>query len=384
MTSRSRYDKIWAQDGTSTDPNLDTTNPLYIANRYENVGWKAEKPPEHWQNFLQQVSDLKVLEALVNGILMTDPDVNYSSGAITSSGGKLFVNSATGSQEILDVSASGYNSKIDSLSGVFNAHNTVGNKHNDDIKTTIIGGGYYKSEVDAMFGSATDPKTIVFHKNQTGKNVHGETVGQLGTLSAVLGGTFTGPVTFGKDVILQVAPNKAMHLDSALGYVGFVSGNYFLAVDGAGNVWYGSPSGVYLCATVNNYTTLEIRTNYSFALPPPVISMNLEADINDVMSSGSWTITTSSDPAFTLGKGMAIQSSSLSGFYVSTDATMHFVGWNESTGTKLSTVVDIPVGKNYTTLAQILADAGAGAATYIKCVYVYPRLSLLQKSSLAR
>ena len=88
--------------------------------------------------------------------------------------------------------------------------------------------------------------------------------------------------------------------------------------------------------------------------------MNLETDINDVMSAGSWVITTSSDPIFTLGKGMAIQSSSLSGFYVATDATMHFVGWNENTGTKLSTVVDIPIGKNYTTLAQILADAGAG------------------------
>lgn len=66
------------------------------------------------------------------------------------------------------------------------------------------------------------------------------------------------------------------------------------------------------------------------------------------MSSGSWTITTSSDPVFTLSKGMAIQSSSLIGFYVSTDATMHFVGWNESTGTKLSTVVDTPVRKETT------------------------------------
>lgn len=388
MVSRSKsYDKVWAQNGTATDPDLDTTHPLYIANRYATVGWKAEKPPEYWQNFLQQISDAKVLEALVNGILMTDSGVTYNTGAISSSGGKLYVKPASGAtQEVMDVLASGYNSKMSSLTTTFDNHNTVGNKHNDDIKTTIIGGGYYKNEVDDFFGSATDPKTIVYHMNRTGQSVHGETPAQLNTLAALAGGTFTGPVIFGKDVVLQVSPNKALHFDSSMGYVGFVSGSYFLAVDGSGNVWYGSPSGVYLCMTVANYNAIEIKTNYLFSLPVPLISMHLEADINDVQAIGSWTLNTASDPTFEVGKGFKVSgnATTVASLSLAANFTLHVVGWNDTAGTSLVRTVDIASPKTYTTLAQILTAAGAGAMTHIKYIMFYPQLTAFQKTSLVK
>ncbi|MEY6830939.1 hypothetical protein [Enterobacter roggenkampii] len=56
---------VWAETAVtqyaSVDPDLDTTHFLFIADRYKSLGWQAgETEPEQWQNFLQQLTDIKI------------------------------------------------------------------------------------------------------------------------------------------------------------------------------------------------------------------------------------------------------------------------------------------------------------------------------------
>ena len=90
MTNRLKYPTPWASGGTAKDPDLDTTHPSYIADRYATVGWKSEKPPEEWQNFLSQISDDKIIERIVKGIVEFDSTVTYTEGAVYAKSGKWY------------------------------------------------------------------------------------------------------------------------------------------------------------------------------------------------------------------------------------------------------------------------------------------------------
>lgn len=399
MTARLSYPYMWAQNGTATDPDTDTTHPSYIANRYASTGWKSEKPPEAWQNFLSQISDAKIIQWLSYGFAVWDSSVAYAPGSIvrkSETDSTLYLNISTSAatnialtntsvwSTIMDGVASSYLQKVSDLQTKYNNHLNGGNVHNDNIKN-IIGGGYYKNEVDDFFGSPTDPKTIVYHVAQKGSGVHGETPAQVGTLPTS-GGTFTGPVIFNGDVVVSVSPSKLLRRNTSTGYLELLSGSLSFGLDAAGTVWYTTGGGSVRLVTEDNFQEIDRSLGFTFALPVPLLSMNLESDINDQTSIGTWTINTSANPVFEVGKGLKIASmtATLTGVTISPISTLVVIGWNDATPASFVKVTDLAASRNYTTLASIITAAGASAMTHIKQIIFYPRLSVYQKSMLVK
>ena len=300
MTNRLQYPTYWASGGTATDPDLDTTAPNFEANKYEQHGWKAEKPQETWQNFLSQITDQKIISKMVDGLPYFDSSVTYSEGAIYRKDDKFYKVESGVEKEILDINNSVYSNLLASLKALYDGHLAADNPHQDTVDT-LVGGGYIKSAVDDFFGSITDPQTIVFHKAQMGASVHGETAASTGALPAATGGNFTGDVVFENNAIASVTPSKYLHFNKATGLLELVHGTVALGIDAAGNAFITKTTGSELVLTEANLDTITIKYNNSFALPPPFFSAYFENSISNGSCVGDWYLDTTKAPEYVLG-----------------------------------------------------------------------------------
>lgn len=375
MTNRLNYPTPWASGGTARDPDLDTTHPSYIADRYATVGWGSEKLPEEWQNFLSQISDDKIIERIVKGIVEFDSTVTYTEGAVYARSDKWYKIEGGVEKEILSINTAEYSNLISILNGLITSHLSADNPHNDTIGG-LVGGGYEKPAVDDAFGSPTDPKTIVYHKGRVGVAAHGETPEQLGTLP-VTGGKFTGDVVFLEGLVVN--PGEYLHFNKATAFMEMVNGLYALGVDALGNGYVYGPTGGTLVLSEANFDNLAIKYNNSFALPTPIISINLELSLCDADSVGDWTITTTTDPVFEDGKGFVVQdTNTLSGVDIPSAHTILVRGFKTA---DVAYITDSPLSKSYRDLND-LVNSGAVSVTNIKQVVIYPPLTTYQKSML--
>lgn len=388
MTTRQSYPDVWASGGNAVDPDLDTTDPSFVANKYETKGWISQKPPEQWQNFLTQISDLKIVERLIDGIVEWQAGVPYRIGALVKLQDSVWISGVNNNTNAVvegvnwkkvlgDLTSSNYNSLVDALALIFTQHLNSANPHNDTVNT-LVDGSYIKSDVDGFFGGATNPKTIVYHKLQMGQTAHGETPAQVGVLPT-LGGVFTGDVIQTARILL--ASNKAVNINPATNQLEFNFSGKRIAIDDSG-AWFYETSIPTLIMTEANYDDMECRINNSFALPFPVIMMNLETSINDAKSIGSWTLTTTKDPEFVVGKGLKVSdnATTLAGFVYNGACTVLVVG---ATDVANSVVYKDFNSASYATMAQVLT-AVVSPATHVKQIVVYPQLSDYQKTLLVK
>lgn len=311
MTNRFNYLEYWAQDGEALDPDLDTTAPSYIPDRYEAVGWEAEKPPEQWQNFLTQITDVKIREMLLGGILQWCDTVTYSLGALAIVDGKIYEKrtevpgnispptAGSGWMETLETNLAQYNAKVQSLKNMFNAHMAEQNPHKDTVDT-IVDGTYLQDYVYDRFASDERVTTIPYHIPRTGASVHRVTPEQLGTLPTS-GGTFTGPITFIEEAYAGGGVSQYAHRNDATGIFEIVNGAFAIGVDSGGRAWYIDSTGHYEVLTEANYDAFNIKYGNSFALPARFLSANFRADVSDAESTGQWWVETASTPVFTNG-----------------------------------------------------------------------------------
>lgn len=380
MTQRLKFKFPWAQDGEVTDPDLDTTAPSFIANRYADIGWEVEKPPNEWQNFLSQISDLKIISLLFGGIAEFDSGVTYQVGAVSSLNGVVRVNTPTGWEEIMDLKQVDYLNDVSNLKSAYDNHLAATNPHQDTVDT-ITDKTYSKTTIDDDFGSPTDPRTIVYHKLQMGR-VHQETPEQLGTLPTS-GGKFTGPVSllggmkFGTNITIQVNPGN--------GRIEMRAGNRILSIDALGNVLWGIVGGAeYPVMTELNYSEFQIRWGNRFALPLPYLDMNITKTLNDASSINGWTISTSAAPVFhAVDGGLRVDNNTVTFEGFRNAAIGTFVVYAmDSSGKKLRAIVDAPSG-NYTSMDTLLTNLGLTNATYVSRITYYPRLTAYNKSMLA-
>lgn len=293
MTKRFLYNKTWAQDGVKTDPDLDTTDPSYIANRYTNVGWKAEKPPEQWQNFLSNITDEKFADNLISlGVPVWEGHNLLKNGALSYSLDFSEIRIGVGGTRwdaTVSGTSPGYISAINSLQNKYDSHSKATNPHNDTVDN-IGGGTYLSKDVGSWFNSPTDNRTIIWHKLQTGA-VHKETPAQVGTLPAATGGTFTGPVTFTNFSGVTLAGGGFISVTD--GYktneevLRFENSSAFF-LDSAGNVYTRIASVNYLWATESTLPSWYIKTNYLFTAPTPMFKFNTMYSLNDGNSIGGW------------------------------------------------------------------------------------------------
>lgn len=396
MTERLAYPAAWAQNGQAVDPDLDTTHLSYEANRYATKGWHSEKPPEQWQNFLSQISDMKIISLLVDGIQQWDSGVTYQVGALSKVAGVSYIRvsvvtpvkspelSGSGWDKLVDPTALGFNNLVQGLVDKLSAHNAASNPHEDDIHN-VIGGGYIKSEVDPKFASATDPKTIVYHMGQAGQAVHGETVAQIDTLSAALGGTFSGPVIFEDDAIIQISPSKVVHLNRATALLEMANGTVSLGIAANGVGYVVTTAGMFVVMSEANYDQLNMVQNSQFALPVPVWSMNLQQSLSDAEGHGNWVVNSEASPVFTKF-GLTLTDNLIHiSYYQPLAVTVHVVAYDIA-GTKLVAILDYDSAISYgTTINSLLADAfNLPTAAYFKSMVFYPQLTANQKSMLEK
>ena len=379
MTSRLKFQFPWAQDGEVADPDLDTTNPSYIADRYANLGWEVEKPPNEWQNFLTQISDLKIMSLLFSGVAEFDSSVTYQTGAVSVLNGVVQIKVASGWEQILDMKTVDYLNDVAALKLIYDNHMAATNPHQDTVET-LTDKSRTKEYLDTAFGSPTDPQTIVYHKLQQGR-VHQETPEQVGTLP-ISGGAFTGPVSFLAG--MRFATNNTVSMNGATGRLELRSGNRILSIDALGNVVWGIVGGEeYQVLTELNYSEFQIRWGNRFALPLPFLDMNITRSLNDASSVGGWTITTSTTPVFqAVDGGLRVDNNTVTfeGFSVASPGTF-VVYAMEGTGKKIRAVVDGP-SANYTSLSTLLTNIGLTTATYVSRITCYPKLTTYQKSML--
>lgn len=382
MTNRLQFQFPWAQDGAVKDPDLDTTAPSYIPDRYQTVGWGAEKPPNEWQNFLSQISDLKIISLLINGIQPFDDSITtYVTGSMASFSGvpKVLVDGVW--EELLGQDSAGFLASVAAMTQIYQNHMATTNPHQDTIKT-LVGGGYTKSETDVAFNSPTDPRTIVNHMAQVGK-VHMETPQQVGTLPTS-GGTFTGPVGMANGTQLVLGTNLYLAFNTDTGRTELRSGNRTLSIDTGGSVWWRTIGGeTYQVLVEDVYPDFQIRWGNRFALPQPYLDMNLTKSISDADSIGGWMVSTSVEPVFqAVDGGLRVDNNvvTFSGFQVASAGTF-VVYAMDGTGKKLRAVVDAPSG-NYTSMSTLLTNLGLTTATYVSKITYYPSLSSYQKSML--
>lgn len=380
MTQRLKFKFPWAQDGEVTDPDLDTAAPSFIANRYADLGWEVEKPPNEWQNFLSQISDLKIISLLFGGIAEFDSSVTYQVGAVSSLNGVVRVNTSTGWEEIMDLKQVDYLNDVSNLKSIYDNHLAATNPHQDTVDT-ITDKTYSKTAIDDDFGSPTDPRTIVYHKLQMGR-VHQETPEQLGTLPTS-GGKFTGPVSllggmkFGTNITIQVNPGN--------GRIEMRAGSRILSIDALGNVLWSIVGGAeYPVMTELNYSEFQIRWGNRFALPTPYLQMDFSRSINDGSSTRDWSVTTTGTPVFHPSGGLKIDDNTVtfSGFDVINPTTIVALTRN-SVGVLGRGNSDAPSG-GYTNLSTLLSNLGVSDAAYVVSITCYPTLTAYQKSMLVR
>lgn len=382
MTKRLQYPTYWASGGTATDPDLDTTAPSYEANKYEQHGWKSEKPPEQWQNFLSQITDEKVIARIIDGIQEKDASVTYQNGSVFRDSDKFYVMEGGVAKEILSVERAAYQSFITNMNNLLSNHLAADNPHQDTVNT-LIGGGYEKGAVDAFFGSPTDPNTIVYHKLQMGAAVHETTAAQLNTLTAAAGGNFTGDVIFLNNALVQVTPSKYIHYNRATALLEIVNGTYSMGVDANGNGYIVGTGGMSVMLSEGNLNFLTIKINNSFALPCPYLSMNVELDIFDADSIGIWTLDTVETPAVHVdGKGLDVsQDLTFQAVTAPSDHTIVIRGVVGGADTVL--VKDYVGGNTWATLSDIMTEVSSGTTLeYLKQLTLFPTLSARQKTML--
>lgn len=381
MTNRLQFQFPWAQDGAVEDPDLDTTAPSYIPDRYQTVGWEAEKPPNEWQNFLSQISDLKIISLLISGIQPFDDSITtYVTGSMASFSGvpKVLVDGVW--EELLGQDSAGFLASVAAMTQIYENHMATTNPHQDTIKT-LVGGGYTKSETDVAFNSPTDPRTIVNHMAQVGK-VHMETSQQVGTLPTS-GGTFTGPVGMANGTQLVLGTNLYLAFNTDTGRTELRSGNRTLSIDTGGSVWWRIIGGeTYQVLVEDVYPDFQIRWGNRFALPQPYLVMDLNKAINDSNSIGPWTIETSETPTFHQNGGLSIASNTVTfgGFLITVPTTIVVYAKNAA-GVKLKSVSDAP-SAGYTSLTTLLTNMGLSSAAYVNQIICYPTLTAYQKSML--
>ncbi|MFZ4217077.1 hypothetical protein ACEV6Q_04325 [Enterobacter ludwigii] len=209
LTNRPQFKFIWSQDAqekyAAVDPDTDTKHQIFQADKY-NKGWVVEKEPEQWQNYLQLITDMKLLELLENGFFNWFDDVTYIKNSLCFNNGVLYISLVDGNinntpsqqdttswTQVYTLSASDYDNGVADLLSKVSSHVTStgnSNPHEDDVATI---GGYTQQEIDNMF-SAGNTATMAHHIADK-DNPHNVTCAQLKILP-IEGGVFTGIVNF--------------------------------------------------------------------------------------------------------------------------------------------------------------------------------------------
>ncbi|WJN64530.1 putative tail fiber protein [Erwinia phage Papaline] len=386
MTNRVGFiSNIWAENGVATDPDLDTTHPIYQPGKYAK-GWIFEKEPHQWQNFLYQTSDLKNQIIASEQFPEWDVALTYSINAVIRKGDDFYVNVSgvalkgkdpatdAGWSKLIGVDADAVNTAEQTLNTKIMNHLNADNPHNDNIHSI---GGYEKQEIDDFLGSPTDPRTIIYHENIVGKSAHSETPAQVGTLP-VGGGTFTGDVAYDGGVMIGPGSFQQDGPDLKMSNAG---GS--IIMEAGGNAIYGEDStgSRNEITTVANFQRQQRAVNYMFSLPQSIADVDFRAGSLSSMGTGTYTIDGGTKAPKMSAKGWEIEA----GFLITgmefniprTDLIEYYAGDVFRRILVESTVPLVGAQDLKDIMTRIAPDA-----THVQRIVVWPSLNKYQKSTL--
>lgn len=383
--NRQSFPFPWANGGEVTDPDLDTEHPSFVSDRYQGLGWKSEKLPSEWQNFLSNLSDSKIIELISQGLFEHREDISYPENAVVSRNNALYQNISGKIQTGAFVESAwsrptahqkvDYENTVNSLNKKYQEHLNKVNAHNDNVDT-IIGGTWKKEAVDNAISSDTNPRTIPFHVKQRGK-VHHETPEQVGTLPAS-GGKFTGATGFLKGLAMSGGGNVL--LDPGSNTLVLNKGKYSIGIDAGGNAFWNEDGTVYLLLSEANYNAIEIRVNQMFVLPTPLLSINFATSFNDVMSVGDWRVEVTGNPTFgSVGFNKASAQTKFTNASVTSGISTTLCVYGVFDG-NIKTVCKDLDNFSFTTLDEVANQVGA--FTQVGLIRIFPQLSKYQKTML--
>ena len=302
MTNRANLSPLWAADGVVTDPDLDTTHPIYEANKYS-LGWDynvvvatENKHPSPWRNFMLQKSLARPLYIAEAGVGEWHPDTSYALGAVCrGSDGRFYVaNSAsTGTDPVgasttvweqdalLNYTKVEYGAMLQAVRDDYSAHIVrIDNPHTVLAGQFYNGVGYDFDEVNALLDTVNEG--VEDHIDLL-NNPHSVTLAQINCLP-VTGGDFTGQVNLvagwwsGDYSVAWSSNGLAIQVSHLTGPGVDVDGNAFIG-DGV------SRTGLF---HDGNYVDLQMDSRRETALPLPLFHLPL----NDSLSSTSSDATT--------------------------------------------------------------------------------------------
>lgn len=387
MTNRvGSLENIWAQDGDATDPDLDTTHPIYQEHKYAK-GWIVEKEPHQWINFITQATDLKLQFVAAEQFSEWDSEVNYAPNSVARKGDDVYINisgdvslnkdpatETTIWSKILSASSSEVTAFQQGLETKITNHLNADNPHNDNIHTI---GGYESGEINDFLGKATDPRTIVYHEAQSGGSVHGETPAQVGTLPKA-GGHFTGDVrylgglTLGTALIMQDGPD-----------VKISNGGGSIILEADGDSVYGEDaSGVRSEITsVANFQRQQRAVNNMFAHPQPIIDIDMRFGTFSCLGIGKLVVDSGTNTPTFSDKGWKIEPGyKVSGleFHINrTDIVEYYAG-----EVFRRTIVTSTVALDGEIDLMDIMTRIAPDATDVQRIVVWPEMNEYQKSTL--
>lgn len=379
MTNRFKYVGVWAEGGFSTDPDLDTKQPAFVPDKYEKIGWTAEKPPEEWQNFTSQITDLKIKDIIIAGIPNWEAGLSYQQNALVYEevSGEIFLNISGGitTAPLSDTKAWGssvggssdkFLKEVANMRARLQAHVDADNPHQDTVDT-LVDGSYIKDDVNLMFSDKTDARTLAYHMAQIGA-VHRETPEQVGTLPNS-GGTFTGDVSFHRAVML---PNNGfIHYNTNVGVVEIVTQSKFaIGTDSAGNAYLRKEDKYYRLLSEENYNTFEITANRLFVVPTAYNQMTFNDSLSDTDSIGDWTVLTSKVPQFDMNRGLYVvdNPTTLIDFSSKADSTLVVIG---AINDKLVTLHAKVGAKAFNTISGVLEAVSGVGVTHVRRISIY-------------
>lgn len=379
MTNRLKYEVVWAEDGRSKDPDLDTEQPAFMPDKYEKVGWVAEKPPEEWQNFTSQITDLKIKDIIIAGIPNWEVGLPYQKNALVFEevSGEILMNISGGitTAPLSDTKAWGssiggssdeFLKEVAAMRSSLQAHLDADNPHQDTVDT-LVGGSYIKDDVNLMFSDKTDARTLAYHMDKIGA-AHKETPEQVGTLPDS-GGTFTGDISFLSNIKLPASGIIQYNTDVGVIEIS-TQGKFAIGIDSAGNAYLRKGGNYYKILSESNYSSVEITANRLFVVPPAYNQITFNGSLSDTESIGDWILLTSKVPQFDprFGLQVADNPTTLESFSSIPDSTLVVIGAKDNMPVTLQAEVGARVFK---TIAEVLEAVSGAGVSHIRRISLY-------------
>lgn len=278
MTIRPEVGRVWASAASTSnvqDPDKYTPGKV-------NLGWVSEIPPYQWFNWLLKRNDELKRSLVERGIAAWGSDVTYLKGALAYNDADFTIyiclKENKGIQPDKDNGTNWVASAVQitkddftRLTQILSDH--VTNKNNPHNVTAAQIDAYTKAQIDALLNKYNGD----FNKHlQDFNNPHKTTAAAAGAVP-ITGGKYTGVVEFTQ--ARMVIGSTTSGFDTSDNYTRIFKDDKGLGINAAGKPVFSTGSSQKELLYSENFASLTLQNNPTFAVPSPDLHIPLSGDI---------------------------------------------------------------------------------------------------------